>query len=118
MRARETEMPTYEYQCNDCQHAFEAFQSITANPLTDCPECKKPALKRLIGAGAGLIFKGSGFYCTDYKSTGYKQDESVDRHKKAAKDVKESSPAPSSPSSSSTSTGGSNGSGSSSASST
>ncbi|MEZ0229078.1 MAG: FmdB family zinc ribbon protein [Planctomycetota bacterium] len=83
-------MPTYEYQCNDCQHAFEAFHSITANPLTDCPECKKPSLRRLIGAGAGLIFKGSGFYCTDYKSSGYKQDESVDRHKKASKDVKES----------------------------
>ena len=81
-------MPTYEYQCSECNHAFEAFHSITANPLTECPECKKNALKRLIGSGAGLIFKGSGFYCTDYKSTSYKQDESVDRHKKAAKDVK------------------------------
>ena len=83
-------MPTYDYQCADCNHLFEAFQSITAQPLTECPECKKPALKRLIGTGAGLIFKGSGFYCTDYKSKSYKQDESVDRHKKAAKDVKES----------------------------
>ncbi len=96
-------MPTYEYQCPDCQHQFEAFQSITANALTECPACKKTALKRLIGAGAGLIFKGSGFYCTDYKSKSYKQDESVDRHKKASKDVKETAggaPAPaSSPSS-------------------
>jgi len=83
-------MPTYEYQCAECQHAFEAFQSITANPLTECPECKKQALKRLIGSGAGLIFKGSGFYCTDYKSTSRKQDESVDRAKKAAKEVKDS----------------------------
>jgi putative FmdB family regulatory protein len=96
-------MPTYDYECESCHHAFEAFQSITAPVLTECPECKKPALKRLIGGGAGLIFKGSGFYCTDYKSKGYKQDESVDRHKKAAKDVKESSgtgaasPAPSTP---------------------
>ncbi len=109
-------MPTYEYQCNECQHLFEAFQSITANPLTECPECKKPALKRLIGAGAGLIFKGSGFYCTDYKSKTYKQDESVDRHKKAAKDVKESSapasaPAPTPPPSPSQGSGGSSSSG-------
>jgi putative FmdB family regulatory protein len=97
-------MPTYDYQCTECQHGFEAFQSITANPLTDCPECKKPALKRLIGSGAGLIFKGTGFYCTDYKSTSRKQDESVDRHKKAAKEVKEST--------SSSSSNGSNGGGS------
>ena len=84
-------MPTYDYQCAECHHAFEAFQSITANPLTECPECKKSALKRLIGSGAGLIFKGTGFYCTDYKSTSHKLDASVDRHKQAAKDVKESS---------------------------
>lgn len=87
-------MPTYDYQCDACQHAFEAFQSITASPLTECPECKKPALRRLIGAGAGPIFKGSGFYCTDYKSSTRTQDESVERHKKAAKDVKESTKAP------------------------
>jgi putative FmdB family regulatory protein len=83
-------MPTYEYECSDCNHEFEAFQSITADPLTECPACKKNAAKRRISGGGGLIFKGSGFYCTDYKSTGYKQDESVDRHKKAAKEVKES----------------------------
>lgn len=100
-------MPTYEYQCDECHHAFEAFQSITANPLTECPECKKSALKRLIGAGAGLIFKGSGFYCTDYKSSSYKQDASVDRHKKAAKDVKESSGSTGSSATGSNGTGGS-----------
>jgi putative FmdB family regulatory protein len=83
-------MPTYDYQCGACGHTFEEFQQITAEPLEKCPECKKKALKRLIGTGAALIFKGSGFYCTDYKSTSRKQDESVERHKKAAKDVKES----------------------------
>lgn len=100
-------MPTYDYQCGECQHAFEAFQSITANPLTECPECKKGALKRLIGSGAGLIFKGSGFYCTDYKSKTYKQDESVDRHKKASKDVKESTGSSTAPSNGAASGGGS-----------
>jgi len=84
-------VPTYDYLCDACNHAFEAFQSITAAPMTECPQCKKAALKRLIGAGSGPIFKGTGFYCTDYRSPGRKQDESVDRHKKAAKDVKEAS---------------------------
>jgi len=59
-------MPTYEYKCNSCNHTFELFQSMTAEPATECPECSGP-VKRLIGAGAGIIFKGSGFYCTDYK---------------------------------------------------
>jgi putative FmdB family regulatory protein len=87
-------MPTYDYECTKCGHKFEAFQSITADHLTDCPECKKKkALRRLIGAGAGLIFKGTGFYATDYKSPTRKQDESVDRHKRAAKEVKESTKA-------------------------
>jgi putative FmdB family regulatory protein len=103
-------MPTYDYQCEACSHAFEAFQQITAAPLVECPQCKTPSLKRLIGAGAGPIFKGTGFYCTDYKHSSRKQDESVDRHKKAAADVKASTngataPSPSSgTSSSSTST--------------
>lgn len=84
-------MPTYEYACQECGHHFDEFQSISAPLLTDCPACKKSALKRLLGTGAGLIFKGTGFYQTDYKSSSYKADASVDRHKKAAKDVKESS---------------------------
>jgi putative FmdB family regulatory protein len=82
-------MPTYDYVCQECGHEFEEFQSITAAVLTDCPACKKSALKRLLGTGAGLIFKGSGFYATDYKSQSGKIDASVDRHKKAAKDVKD-----------------------------
>lgn len=65
-------MPTYEYQCKNCDHLFEEFQSITAKPLKKCPECKKMQLQRLIGGGAGLIFKGSGFYITDYRSDSYK----------------------------------------------
>jgi putative FmdB family regulatory protein len=60
-------MPTYDYRCNECGHAFEAFHSITASPLKKCPECGKRKLERLIGAGAAVIFRGSGFYCTDYK---------------------------------------------------
>jgi putative FmdB family regulatory protein len=61
-------MPTYEYACSKCGHTFEQFQSMRDAPLTQCPKCKKKGLKRLIGGGAGLIFKGSGFYITDYKN--------------------------------------------------
>lgn len=60
-------MPTYEYACEKCGNHFEIFQSMKDAPLKTCPKCKKPALKRLLGTGAGLIFKGSGFYITDYK---------------------------------------------------
>ncbi len=60
-------MPTYEYECNKCGHRFEAFQSISEKHLKHCPECNGP-VRRLISAGAGLIFKGSGFYITDYKN--------------------------------------------------
>jgi putative FmdB family regulatory protein len=65
-------VPTYEYECKKCGHRFESFQSMTAAPLSECPECKGP-VKRLIGAGAGLLFKGSGFYLTDYRSDSYKK---------------------------------------------
>jgi putative FmdB family regulatory protein len=65
-------MPTYAYKCENCHHEFDAFQGITAKPLRECPACGKNTLKRLIGCGAGIIFKGSGFYCTDYRSDGYK----------------------------------------------
>src|SRR5437870_792769 len=65
-------MPTYEYACNACGHRFEEFQSIKAKPTTVCPECGKRKVKRLISAGAGFIFKGSGFYITDYRSESYK----------------------------------------------
>src|SRR5262245_49793877 len=65
-------MPTYEYKCNACGHTFEQFQSIKAKPTRKCPKCGKNAVERLISAGAGLIFKGSGFYITDYRSESYK----------------------------------------------
>ncbi len=60
-------MPTYEYICTKCGHEMEAFQSMKDEPLKVCPTCRKRALKRKVGGGAGLIFKGTGFYITDYK---------------------------------------------------
>ena len=66
-------MPTYEYKCDHCEHVFDLFQSITAEPVKKCPECKKLKIRRLIGTGAGIIFKGSGFYETDYRSDSYKK---------------------------------------------
>ena len=59
-------MPTYDYICNECKKTFEYFQSMSADPFTDCPECEKQSLRRIISGGTGLIFKGSGFYLTDY----------------------------------------------------
>jgi putative FmdB family regulatory protein len=63
-------MPTYDYKCKACGHTFEEFQSMSSEHLTICPSCGKPALVRLMAGGAGLVFKGSGFYLTDYKKTG------------------------------------------------
>jgi len=63
-------MPTYEYECRKCCARFERFQSITDKPIRKCPSCGANAVKRLIGPGAGLIFRGSGFYCTDYRKGG------------------------------------------------
>ncbi len=74
-------MPTYEYQCRSCAHRFEAFQSITASPLTRCPKCKKK-VDRLIGSGAGFLFKGSGFYTTDYRSKPYQEAAKKDQDQK------------------------------------
>ena len=73
-------MPTYEYKCKSCGHEFEEFQSITAEPLKKCPECSKEVV-RLIGSGSGIIFKGAGFYATDYRK-GNKSD-----NKKAAQET-------------------------------
>ena len=64
-------MPTYEYRCDACGHTFEQFQSITADSIRKCPVCGKNKVKRLISTGAGLIFKGSGFYITDYRDKSY-----------------------------------------------
>ena len=81
-------MPTYDYKCLACDVRFEKFQGITAPALEECPECGGK-VKRLIGAGAGLIFKGSGFYTTDYRSEGYK--ESAKKDKKESSDKSSSS---------------------------
>ena len=71
-------MPTYDYECESCGHAFEEFQAMTAKQLKVCPTCKKPKLRRLIGTGAALLFKGSGFYSTDYRSSDYKAKASAE----------------------------------------
>ena len=71
-------MPTYEYECQKCGHRFEEFQSMTAKPLQRCPKCRGK-LKRLIGAGAGLLFKGSGFYITDYRKPGYSEKKKSEK---------------------------------------
>ena len=68
-------MPTYEYQCKMCGHVLEEFQSITEEPLKRCPKCGIDNLVRVIGTGAGLIFKGTGFYLTDYKKSRVTHDE-------------------------------------------
>ena len=72
-------MPTYEYICEECGHRFEQFQSITARNLRQCPKCHKTSLKRLIGTGSGVIFKGSGFYETDYRSKSYQEAEKKEK---------------------------------------
>ena len=77
-------MPTYEYKCDACGHTFEKFQSITAEPIKKCPQCGKAKAKRLLGMGAGLIFKGSGFYITDYRSESYKDKAKSDAPAAAA----------------------------------
>ncbi len=66
-------MPTYDYECDACGHEFELFQSITEANKRKCPECKKLKLRRLFGTGAAVVFKGSGFYETDYRSESYKK---------------------------------------------
>ena len=80
-------MPTYDYECESCGHQFEQFQSITAKSTRKCPECGKMKLQRLIGAGAGIIFKGSGFYQTDYRSESYKQGKKNETKSSTDKDT-------------------------------
>src|SRR4029078_12151939 len=100
-------MPTYEYVCHKCNHQFELYQSISDNALTICPKEKcgqqpwgKGKIKRLIGAGAGLIFKGSGFYITDYRSKEYKEAAKKDSSTAPSTTPSSSSPSGSTPSSS------------------
>ena len=85
-------MPTYDYVCDACNHKFELFQSITAEPEKKCPECGKKKLRRLIGAGAAIVFKGSGFYQTDYRSDSYKKRAEADSKSSESKST-ESKPA-------------------------
>ena len=73
-------MPTYDYKCSECGHTFEEFQSMSSEPLKVCPNCGKPALKRQMAAGAGMIFKGSGFYLTDYKKSGASSSSSESKN--------------------------------------
>ena len=74
-------MPTYEYKCQACGLSFDQFQSINALPLTECPNCRKLQLQRLIGSGVGLLFKGHGLYITDHRSADYKKKAEADKPK-------------------------------------
>lgn len=76
-------MPTYDYRCDACEHLFEEFQLFSEKPLKKCPKCGKNKLQRLIGTGAAVIFKGSGFYQTDYRSESYKSAAKADEAKSA-----------------------------------
>jgi putative FmdB family regulatory protein len=87
-------MPTYEYVCTKCDHEMEAFQSMKDAPLKKCPACQKAGLKRKIGGGAGLIFKGSGFYITDYKNKPAASEKSGGESKPAATSTESKSAAP------------------------
>src|SRR5579862_6513406 len=78
-------MPTYDYVCDACDHKFEEFQSMMDKPLKKCPACKKSKLRRLLGTGSGFIFKGSGFYQTDYRSESYKSGAKADEKKSEPK---------------------------------
>jgi putative FmdB family regulatory protein len=77
-------MPTYEYQCDACNHKFDELQSMSDAPLKKCPKCKKKKLRRLFGTGAAILFKGSGFYQTDYRSEAYKTSANADQQKASA----------------------------------
>jgi putative FmdB family regulatory protein len=81
-------MPTYEYECQRCGHVFERFQRMTEEPLKRCPQCRGK-VKRLIGPGAGIIFKGSGFYETDYRSEEYKQKAKSEKETSSGGDKKQ-----------------------------
>lgn len=84
-------MPTYDYICGKCQHTWEEFQSISAKPTRKCPACKKQSAQRRIGPGAGIIFKGSGFYQTDYRSDSYKKAADADSKSQTAASTPSSS---------------------------
>src|SRR5438046_10568519 len=77
-------MPTYEYHCDACEHEFEEFQSMSEAALTKCPQCGRKKLRRVFGTGAAILFKGSGFYQTDYRSESYKAGAKADESAKSA----------------------------------
>ena len=83
-------MPTYDYECEACGHQLEVFQGINDEVLSKCPECKKKKLKRQFGSGAAIVFKGSGFYQTDYRSEGYKKAAAADSKSKSSEKSKSS----------------------------
>jgi len=87
-------MPTYDYVCGACGHEFEKFQSMNDEPIKGCPKCRKRKAKRRIGTGAGIIFKGSGFYETDYKRAGRekKTESSVSKSETDSSSKSESKP--------------------------
>lgn len=85
-------MPTYDYRCKACEHEFELFQSMSDSPKRTCPKCGKRQLERLIGTGAALLFKGSGFYETDYRSDGYKKAKSADSSESKSESSSDSKP--------------------------
>ena len=72
-------MPTYDYECDACGHTWELFQKITDDPVKKCPQCNKKKARRLFGTGAAVVFKGSGFYQTDYRSESYKKGAKADK---------------------------------------
>jgi len=81
-------MPTYDYECDACGHRYELFQAITARPVKKCPACGAPKARRLLGSGGAILFKGSGFYTTDYRSEAYKKAASADKPATASSDTK------------------------------
>ncbi len=85
-------MPTYDYRCNACGHTFEEFQMMSDRVMRKCPECGKLKLERLIGSGAGFVFKGSGYYVTDYRSKSYDDAKKADTAEKKSSESGGSSP--------------------------
>ncbi|MEK6566493.1 MAG: zinc ribbon domain-containing protein [Bacteroidota bacterium] len=81
-------MPTYDYQCKECGHLFEEFQSMSSDLLLVCPKCGKPTLKRQMSGGTGMIFKGSGYYLTDYKKGGTSETPAKPKEKETKTETK------------------------------
>lgn len=90
-------MPTYDYECDSCGHEFELFQTISEAVKRKCPECGKLKLRRLFGTGAAVVFKGSGFYQTDYRSESYTKGAEKDKKKTEKKSSEKSEKKSSSP---------------------